>query len=655
MKKEKKKTDFLTPFRGGLILSLLRRFFDKARFLLANGVLAKIFTSYTKEEELLEKGFFSYGLHGGRKQGGFAANTKQRISRLFESSLVVGLLEKLGRSMLYRRTKTYGSFLLSFGVSGILLYVIKEFALRNITGRDTDVLVCVGAILLSVPMFLSGDTLAEIMLKSVILKPVLFDYFGFSKDAFLTQKTMSRAYGVSAMLGIALGVLTYFFDPLYYLAFALAFLVLSLIFRIPELGVLLFVFLIPFSHYMPHTSAFLSFTVLIVSLAYLIKWIRGKRVFKFRLLDKSVLFLMLLFALGGIFSAGGRASFLSAMTYVVFILSYFLIVNLLRSEAWVSRTWKTFLFAGLGAAVIGVAEIFTGAVNSSWVDMNIFSTLGVRITGGFDNPNVYAEYLLILLPLAVLLFLEQKTFKGRLASVISLLILLVCMIYTWSRGAWLGLLFAFFLFLLIVYKYSPIWLMGLSLVSPFALLFVPYTVSERFLSIGNLADSSISYRFSVWKGLFQMLNETGWCGTGVGYAAFSAVYPAFAYGGSAYVRHAHNWYLQILAELGIVGLLSLIAVLFFFVQMCFEYLSTADAPHDKLFTATCLSSVAGLMVMGLTDHIWYDYRIFLSFWVIVALASAHIRISTEEKARRMAYYENTNTGATLDIRFNMYE
>ncbi len=651
----KKKKNILMLFQGGVILSLLYRLFDRARLLLANGFFSKIFTAYTKEEELLETGFFSGIFHRKRKYSGFAVTTKQKISGLFESGMIIGWLERLGNSMLYRKTKTYASFFLSFGVSGILLYVIKEFALSNVTGRESDLWVCGGAVLLSVPMFFSSETLAACMLKSRMLKPILFDYFGFSKDAFLLNKEMPRAYSVSSALGIALGVLTYFIDPFYYIAFFAAFLALSLIFRIPELGVLLFVGMIPFSHYMVHSTTSLTLIVLIVAIAYLIKWIRGKRVFKLQLLDKSVAFLMVLFGLGGIFTAGGRDSFIAAMTYVILFLAYFLIVNLLRSEAWVTRTWKTFLFAGLASSVLGIAEIFTGNVNASWIDMNIFSTLGVRITGGFDNPNVYAEYLLMLLPLCFLLFLRQNTLKGRIASAISLLILLVCMVYTWSRGAWLGLVVSVLLFLFAAYKYSPIGFLGVALVFPLASVLIPQSVSDRFLSIGNLADSSISYRLSVWKGVLHMFNETGWCGTGVGYAAFSSVYPAFAYGGSAYVRHAHSWYLQILAELGIVGLLALIAVLFLFAQMCFEYLFTADTEYGKLFTVTGLSSVVGLMVMGLTDHIWYDYRIFLSFWIMIALVSAYIRISTEEKERRMAYYENTDTGATLDIRFNMFE
>ncbi len=654
MKNEKKKADARALFRGGMILSLLHRFLDKARYLLAHGFFSKIFTAYSKEEELLENGVFGREPHVQRKYRDVISSTKHLIARLFESSLIVRFLEHIGSSMLYRKVKTYASFLLSFGVSGLVIYLIKEFVL-DVSGHSSGILITAGAILLAIPMFLSSETVAEVMLKSRMLKPVLFDYFGFSRESFMQKKNVPRAYAVSAMLGISFGVLTYFISPVYYiLAFGI-FLALTLVFRTPELGVLIFVGAIPFSGYFPYPSGLLAFGVLTVGFAYLIKWIRGKRVFKLRLLDKAVLLLAVLFIMGGIVSVGGNGSFESAMLYATLLGSYFLIANLLRSNEWVERTWKTFLFSGLAVSVLRITEIFTDTTELSWVDVGLFSSLGTRITGGFGNPNVYGEYLLMLLPFCFLLLLEQKTAKGKIAASISLLILLICMVNTWSRGAWLGLIVACVLFLLIIDKYSPIYMFGILAVSPIALVILPETVSARFLSIGNFADSSISYRFSVWKGVWRMLNDTYWCGIGVGYSSFSAIYPAFAYGGSETVRHTHSLYLQVLSELGIAGLLTVIVVLFIFVQMCFEHLTKTDSVYGKRLTATVLSSIVGLLVMGITDHIWYDYRIFLAFWVMIALVSAYIRVSTYEKLHHAEHHQNTEVGATLDITFNTFE
>lgn len=89
----------------------------------------------------------------------------------------------------------------------------------------------------------------------------------------------------------------------------------------------------------------------------------------------------------------------------------------------------------------------------------------------------------------------------------------VCMILTFSRGAWLGLLFAGLVFVLLL---NP----RLLLLAPFvmvALYFVlPDTVISRFTSIGNLTDNSTSYRVYIWIGVLAMLKDYWLCGIGPG-------------------------------------------------------------------------------------------------------------------------------------------
>lgn len=73
-----------------------------------------------------------------------------------------------------------------------------------------------------------------------------------------------------------------------------------------------------------------------------------------------------------------------------------------------------------------------------------------------------------------------------------------------------------------------------------ALYFVlPDTVISRFTSIGNLEDTSTSYRVSIWMGTIAMLKDYWLCGIGPGTGAFNLVYPAYSYN-AANAQHAHN-------------------------------------------------------------------------------------------------------------------
>ena len=53
--------------------------------------------------------------------------------------------------------------------------------------------------------------------------------------------------------------------------------------------------------------------------------------------------------------------------------------------------------------------------------------------------------------------------------------------------------------------------------------------------------------------------------------------------------------------------------------------------------------------MGLTDYIWYNYRVFLIFWAIMALTIALVRVNDNESAKFKALNENNPFFATIDI------
>ena len=246
-----------------------------------------------------------------------------------------------------------------------------------------------------------------------------------------------------------------------------------------------------------------------------------------------------------------------------------------------SLSVETGVFSGTAACLLGIVQIFTGTLNASWLDTEMFSNIGTRIVSGFDNPNVFAEYLLLIIPLTLACLFQKGEKHRKLFYSLSLVLMLICLVFTWSRGAWLGFLVGTLLFFMILSKKAVLGLLGLVVVSPLLSWLVPNAVAERFLSIGNLAESSVSYRISVWYGMVELLKKTWWSGIGVGNAAFEAVYPSVALVGAGTIEHAHSIYLQLLAELGIPGLLVFLLILFLFVQNCFEYLLKVKHQEER--------------------------------------------------------------------------
>jgi O-antigen ligase len=160
---------------------------------------------------------------------------------------------------------------------------------------------------------------------------------------------------------------------------------------------------------------------------------------------------------------------------------------------------------------------------------------------------------------------------------------------------------------------------------------LPEGIVGRFMSIGNLADSSTYYRVMTWRGVLEMLRETWVGGIGVGQAAFEQLYPAFAYAGTELVPHAHNLAMQVLVETGISGLVILIIIILLFIQNCFEFILRSVSPaEDKMTVFAGLCGIISILVMGLFDHVWYNFRVFFLFWVMMALTVSYMTASRNE-------------------------
>jgi putative inorganic carbon (HCO3(-)) transporter len=142
---------------------------------------------------------------------------------------------------------------------------------------------------------------------------------------------------------------------------------------------------------------------------------------------------------------------------------------------------------------------------------------------------------------------------------------------------------------------------------------------ERFFSIGNLGDTSSAYRMSIWLASINMASDFWPIGIGPGTRVFVFIYQKYAFN-TAYALHAHNLFLQIIIEYGISGLIMFLSVIFMFYR---SYLSNLRHTKDSFLTAAgaaVCAAMGGYLLQGMTDHVWYNYRVFAFFWVVIALA-----------------------------------
>ena len=121
-----------------------------------------------------------------------------------------------------------------------------------------------------------------------------------------------------------------------------------------------------------------------------------------------------------------------------------------------------------------------------------------------------------------------------------------------------------------------------------------------------------------------MLEDVGLFGIGIGEEAFKKIYPMYALTGIEAAPHAHNLYLQIAVEMGVFALIAFLIFIFLFAQFSFSFCKSAMNRSNKLLSLGIFCGVLALLIQGMTDYVWYNYRVFLLFWMIVGLGVAHV-------------------------------
>jgi O-antigen ligase/tetratricopeptide (TPR) repeat protein len=145
------------------------------------------------------------------------------------------------------------------------------------------------------------------------------------------------------------------------------------------------------------------------------------------------------------------------------------------------------------------------------------------------------------------------------------------------------------------------------------------TVMERLYTLGTPLETGIA-RIAVWKDTLKMVFDKPWLGWGLG--TFEYVYPRYqGMGAGEYaVKHAHNDYLELTAELGIFGLLlASLGITVLFMSILKKLVKLDKRPYQAIGLGA-LSACLSLLLHGMTD---FNFRIpsnAILFSVCAALA-----------------------------------
>lgn len=276
---------------------------------------------------------------------------------------------------------------------------------------------------------------------------------------------------------------------------------------------------------------------------------------------------------------------------------------------------------GCYQGVIGVE------VDYSLQDMVVNAGMPGRVYSLFDNPNNFAELLAMLLPLDLALFLNSR-WRGKLLALFSLGLGIIAIGFTYGRASWIGLAVAVCVFLLLWnWRFLPL-IAGIGVL---AIPFLPETIWNRILTIGNMKDTSINYRFAIYQASENLMRDYWWRGVGLGSDVMQKVFQTYPpmFDGN-YPIHTHNNYLQMWGETGILGFLAYLGVLGHQLKAGTKAaLDTADQRLKNLLFAA-LAGLSGVMVIGLAEYTWFYPRNMFVYWFLFGVIAAGVKLVRAE-------------------------
>ncbi len=541
----------------------------------------------------------------------------EQITAQKEHSLIVRTCKYFLHNILGLNLRFIGVFCASASFVDMLFSVISK---QNIV---LNIFLIISGLVLSLLNYNLVDLLKGSFIVKIVEKclgtTLSFNFYYVTKCGS-GSKSVLCAVLFGTITGLVCGVSSVIYAAIFALALWFVFMVLYKV----EFGVFVTIFLAPI---IP-TMAVVGLCLLCL-FSLIVKALTTKKFeWHFEGLGLMVLLMLVVYLFASATSFSPIKSVQIWAVYFAFMIFYFVIINTIKTKEQLWGILTVFVLSGFVVCLYGIFQyVFDWNISQAWMDEEMFEDIKMRIYSTLENPNVLGEFILLVLPVSISLMWTKKEWLSKIFYLCLSVVMAVALILTFSRGCWIGLIFSAAIF--ITFVAGKLW--GLALIAlPVIPMVLPESIINRFMSIGDMKDSSTSYRVYIWMGTLLMLKDFWLTGIGPGSEAFTQVYPFYSY--SAIVApHAHNLFLQIMVESGIIGILLFLFLIFMFIKkLICGYQYGGKGNCNSVVIVGIASAVLGFLIQGLFDNCFYNYRVFMIFWSVIALGIAAVNVARNE-------------------------
>lgn len=542
---------------------------------------------------------------------------KYSVRNAYSNSLILERLSGLGSAALTMTVRCYGAFLTAAGLGSIGLYLSNLYWLKFFDISAAQLLISVMLCVPGLMLLPFGCTLARFIRKSYILRHCIFGFFGINSEE-QDEEPVPRSPSGAVLLGLCVALLSLILPLSAIIIGILVAVYAAVVVKSPEAGVVGLILLLPLID-----IGYIVTAVIFIWISLIFKLLCGRRTLSLKTADIFAAIFGLCLLLGEIISAGGWEGFgLKTLACSV----YLAVVAVIRNPAWVKRCN---IALAVDCAMLSVYYIMSRLPGNP-LGLNVsgtrFSDIGSFADRALGNSGVSALWLAItFIPMLALLISYRKR-SERFAMLIVVLLSFYILCMGLNTTAWVALIFALSIFILLFQKKYWAVIAAVAVVLPFLPTFGLPSVRELTEPIRD----QIAERAPLWHEGLVMLRDAWAMGIGAREQAFR-----MTYSGSGEYSGVLSLWLDIPLSLGLIGSLVLLITLFFFFQSCFSHGSSCT----EKYTATRFQTYSGMcavvlaLTVGLFENVWSNYRISVLFWLVMGLTVAMSRAERKQEFR----------------------
>jgi O-antigen ligase len=329
-----------------------------------------------------------------------------------------------------------------------------------------------------------------------------------------------------------------------------------------------------------------------------------------------------------VFNVPTGAAARELMRLASYLCFYYAVIDWLRTEKDVKAIFHVLLVATILVTLFGFYQFLIGDYSSLYEVLYPIQDEALknppwagRITSFLSHYNGLAAYLNMVVPLCIGLGLRARERFSRVLGWTCFAFASVALLLTQSRG---GLLAYVFILLLSAYliptsRTARLRWMAAVLALSLSGVLLAGRIFARLQGVDLYTEVT---RLGIWAGAGLLF--AGNPIMGVGYGNFKIALTSAIAVPDGYMLDAHNLYLELLAETGIIGFAAFAILIVICVRCARRMFRTSQEEMDPIAGFAVIGAIAGVLVHGMVEYVFHNSpQCAAMFFLLLSLVGAY--------------------------------